>query len=84
MTAAFAPVLDMRVTRHDVPVDEIRLMRGWFTVRRPADPAARGVELVTRIPGYLDQVTSHPRQADALAASDEIYDRYSRDVRGQA
>jgi hypothetical protein len=51
-----------------------RRWAGWFRIRWPAD--GQGVELVTRIPGYLDKTTRHSDWDAAERAAAAIYDEY--------
>lgn len=74
--------LDNRVTDEDgQPAAERRFVR-WFRIRRAA--GATGVNLVTRIPGYLTEVTPHPDQDAAMRAAHRIYAGYRDAVRALA
>lgn len=83
MTTQTAPRdgLDRRVTDPDTgqPVAKYRFTRGWFTIIRAA--GTTGVNLQTRIPGYLTEVTPHPTQDAAERAARAIYAQYRIDVR---
>jgi hypothetical protein len=79
--------LDRRVTAADGrPVPFRQAVSGpddrnggwWFQVRR--SPGADGVELVTAIPAYADDVTRHATQEDADAAAVAAYSTYLADV----
>lgn len=71
--------LDNRVTgENGQPVAEVRLVRGWFRIRR-AD-GHPGVDLVTRIPGYLAETTPYATQNAAEHAARTIYGQYRADV----
>lgn len=72
--------LDSRVTDPGtgLPVARRKVMR-WFTIIRAA--SATGVNLVTRIPGYLNEITPHPTQDAAERAAHRIYAGYRDAVR---
>lgn len=71
--------LDNRVTDEDgQPAAERRFMR-WFRIRRDGDHP--GVILVTRIPGYLSEITPHADQDAAMRAARAIYAGYRDAVR---
>ena len=63
----------MRPGEREVALDPKR-WAGWFRIRRPAD--GQGVELITRIPGYLNETTRHGDRDAAERAAAATYDTY--------